>query len=226
MMRSFTLAILFITVSVFSFGQAKPARTHFKNDLQRQKIKGHVRTVTENEYNDRGDSLKVKSVSRFNDKGNLAEFYTYSPSGAVLSRTTFKYNDSDKLEEEIRYKADGILNVRTTCRYDEKGNKIEEYNYDISGTLFMSVKGKFDGKGNRLVKDSYNEFGALFLKCNSKFDDDGNEISSKEYDSHKGLKFTTTYDYEGVDKSGNWLKRTTNKNDDPASVTVREIEYY
>ncbi len=225
-MRIFTLTVLFISISICSFGQTPGSHNKFKNDLQRQKIKGHVRSVTENEYNDHGDSLKARSVSKFDNKGNEVEFFTYAPSGSILSKTTFKYNDSDKLIEEVRYKADGTLNVKTTCKYDEKGNKTEEYNYDISGTMFMKVLGKFDGKGNRLVKDCYNEFGSLFLKCNSKFDDEGNEISSKEYDSHKGLKFTTTYDYENADKSGNWLRRTTYKNDDPASVTIREIEYY
>jgi len=84
---------------------------------------------------------------------------------------------------------------------------------------------EFDGKGNRIVKDSYNEFGSLFLKRNSKFDDDGNEISAKEYDSHQSLKFTTTYDYDGNDASGNWLKRTTYKNDEPTATTQREIAY-
>jgi YD repeat-containing protein len=225
-MKALICTLLITIISFVSFGQAPATHNQFKNDLRRQKLKGNVVTVTENEYNALGDSLKLRSVSKYDDNGNEISFFTYSPSGAVLSKTTFKYNDSGKLVEELRYKGDGTLNVKTTCKYDERGNKIEEYNYDEGGMLFMKVACKFDGKGNRLVKDSYNEFGALFLKCNSKFDDDGNEVLAKEYDSHHGLKFTTTYEYDDVDKAGNWLRRTTYKNDDPATVTVREITYH
>lgn len=224
-MRLFSCTIALLCLSILAFAQTPGIHSQFKNDLRRQKLKGNVLSVTENEYNATGDSLALKAVTKYNDKGNMSEFFTYSPTGAILSRTTFSYNDSDKITEELRYKADGSLNVKTTYKYDDRGNKIEEYNYDASGTMFMKVQAKFDGKGNRLVKDSYNMFGALFLKCNSKFDEHGNEISAREYDSHKSLQFATTFDYDVVDKSGNWQKRTTYKNNRPFSVTVREIVY-
>ncbi len=224
-MKSFIFTLLLVVFSLSSFAQATKSVTQFKNDLARQKLKGKISAVTEYEYNATGDSLMWKSVTRYNDKGNKADFNTYAADGALLSKTTYKYNDSDKLTEEDRYKADGSLNVKTTCKYDEKGNKVEEDNYDPAGVLFVKILSKFDGKGNRIVKDSYNEFGSLFLKCNSKFDEDGNEVVAKEYDSHHGLKFTTTYDYESPDNSGNWLKRTTYKNDEPIAVTQREIAY-
>lgn len=222
-MKAITTTLLIISFSLIALAQSYKPHNQFKNDLMRQKLKGNITMVTEYEYNATGDSLVWKGVTKYNAKGNAEEFNTYSAAGELLSKTTFKYNDSDKLMEEDRYKADGTLNVRTTVRYDEKGNKIEEYNYDPAGVLFVKVLSKFDGKGNRIVKDSYNEFGSLFLKCNSKFDDQGNEISSMEYDSHHGLKFSTTYDYDGADAYGNWLKRTTYKNDEPTSVTTREI---
>ena len=224
-MKSTTFTLLLISLSLYALGQPN-AHNQFKNDLKRQNLKGNIVSVTENEYNASGDSLKMKSVTKYNDKGNKIEFFTYSPTGEVLSKTTFKYNDSDRLTEEMRYKADGSFNVKTTCKFDERGNKTEEYNYDVGNILFLKIVSKFDGKGNRIVKDSYNEFGGLFLKCNSKFDEDGNEIIAKEYDSHKSLQFSTTFDYDNYDKTGNWLKRTTYKNDEPFSVTIREIEYH
>lgn len=223
-MRLLSITLLLLAIAVSCFAQ-HTIHNQFRNDLHRLKLKGKVKAVTENEYNGKGDSLKLKSVSKFDTSGNEVEFFTYSSTGVIQSKTVFRYNDSGKLQEEVRYKADGTMNVRTTCKYDEKGNKIEEYNYDGSGTMFMKIVSKYDSKGNRLTKDSFNEFGALFLKCNSKYDEDGNEVSSREYDSHKSLKFSTTYDYEDYDKAGNWLKRTTYKNDEPASVTVREVEY-
>ncbi len=217
-MKFIPFTLLLLCLSLLSNAQ-------FKNDLKREKLKGKVSSVTESEYNGAHDSLMFKAVYKYNDSGNTIDFSTYSPTGEKLSKTTFKYNDSGMLIEENRYKADGALNVRTTCKYDGKGNKIEEDNYDAGGVLFLKVLSKFDGKGNRIVKDSHNEFGILFLKRNSKFDDDGNEIIAKEYDSHHGLQFTITYDYDGKDKAGNWTKRTMYKNDEPFTVTDREITY-
>lgn len=224
-MKVLSFTLLFLCGFYCSFAQTG-IHSQFKNDLRRQKLKGKVASVTELEYNATGDSLKLKAVTKYNEKGNMSEFFTYSPDGAVLSKTTFAYDDSDKITEELRYKGDGTLNVKTTYKYDERGNKIEEYNYDATGTMFMKVLNKYDGKGNRLVKDSHNMFGALFLKCNSKYDEHGNEISAKEYDSHKSLQFATTFDYENNDKQGNWQRRTTYKNDQPFSVTTREISYH
>jgi len=202
------------------------AGAQFKNDLKRAKLKGRVNMLTEYEYNGSHDSLRSKSVTKYNEEGNAIEFFTYAPDGAMTSKTTFAYNDSGKITEENRYKADGTLNVKATYKYDIKGNKIEEVNYDATGTLFMTIYCKYDGKGNRIVKDSHNMFGQLFLKCNSKFDDEGHEISSREFDSHASLKYATTYDYGKDDSHGNWLQRTTYKNDDPFSVLDREIAYY
>jgi hypothetical protein len=202
------------------------ANAQFKNELKRQKLKGKVTMLTEYEYDASGDALKWKGITRYNDAGNPVFFCTLSATNDTLSKTTFTYNDSGIIKEERRYKADGSLNVRTTYQFDAKGNKIEEDNYDAGETLFMKVLSKFDGKGNRIVKDSYNEFGILFLKCNSKFDEDGLETESKEYDSHHGLKFSTSYDYgRHTDNAGNWLERTTYKNDEPSVITKREITY-
>jgi len=225
-MRTTAIGILlFISFSSCLYGQVGGIHNQFKNDLQRLKLKGKVKMVTEFEYNAAHDSLRWKGVTKFNEAGNAVEFFTYGPDGVMLSKTVFKYNDSNKIVEENRYKGDGTFNVKTTYQFDIKGNKIEEDNYDGGGVLFMKVLSKFDGRGNRIVKDSYNEFGHLFLKCNSKFDDDGLETEAKEYDSHHGLKFTTTFDYDQADKEGNWLKRTTYKNDEPFVQTDREITY-
>src|SRR5579872_1370630 len=104
-MKAFFFTFLLTAISFASFGQAHTTHNPFKNDLQRQKIKGKAVTITENEYNSLGDSLKLRSVSKFDDNGNIISFLTYSPSGSVLSKTTFKYNDSNKIVEELRYKA-------------------------------------------------------------------------------------------------------------------------
>ena len=89
-MKTAVLTILYTCVAFCVSAQ-------FKNDLQRQKLKGKVKTVTELEYNGTHDSLRYKSVTRFGEDGNAVEFFTYGPSGEVTSKTTFKYDDSGKI---------------------------------------------------------------------------------------------------------------------------------
>ncbi len=202
------------------------AQPQLSYDLERQGLKGDIKKLTEKEYNGTEDSLMWKAVSNYNDSGNQIDYFTYSPNDVLLSKSIFKYNDTTgKLVDIKRYKADGVLNVRTTYKYDMKGHVIEENNYDPQNTLFMIAKSRYDMKGNRTVKDCMNEYGILFLKTNYKYDKHNRDIEEREYDSHHGLKFTTTYDYGNVDKSGNWRRRTMYKNDVPTSVTIREIEY-
>ena len=215
---------LFTILLLFSFLHAG---AQAKNDLERQKIKGQVKTITEKEYNATQDSLMWISISNYNDTGNQVDFNTYSPDNKLLSKSVFNYDDTtDTLIDVKRYKADGSLNVRTNRKYDVKGNIVEEDNFDPQNILFMKAKSRYDMKGNQMVKDCFDEYGILYLKTNFQYDKKGHDIEEKEYDSHHGLKFTTTYDYENTDKNGNWRKRTTYKNDKTYTVTIREFEYY
>lgn len=203
-----------------------------KNDLNREKVKGNPKTVTEIEYTvvpgDKEpvkDAMKVKGVCKYNAQGNRIEFVTYSPEGTVQSRSVYSYDESSKLIDVKRYRADGGLNVRTTYKYDALGNQSEENNYDPSGTLFMTAKGKFDLRGNRITYDQFGPNGMIFLKTNTKYDKNSNEIEQREFDSHESLKFKTTYEYDNYDKNGNWQWRAMFKNDEPRSITERSFEY-
>jgi hypothetical protein len=226
-MRPTKLATIIILSFLYTLFSTNAFAGKEKSDLLIQKIKGRVKTVTELEYTPLKDSLKSKSVGKYNDSGYLVEYITYGPSGNLLSKSICSYDDSGKFIGESRYKSDGSLMVKTTRKYDDKGNIAEESSFDASGTLFLKVVNRFDYQGvNRKVKDSYNEFGILFLKANYKFDENGNETEIKEFDSHHGLKFAITFDYDSYDSKGNWLHRTTSKNNEPASFTERQLEYY
>jgi hypothetical protein len=217
-MRSLVFTLILVVSSVVSFAQ-------MKSDVARQKLKGRVKTITELEYDAKKGALRTKAVTSFNDSGYITGFTTYSAEGNLLSKASFIY-DSGILKEENRYKADGSLMVKIIRKYDEKGNIQEEHSYDGSGTMFLKVIPRYDPKGNRKVKDIYNEYGILFLKANFKFDDKGNETEMKEYDSHHSLSFTTTFSYDKYDSEGNWLERTTYKDDDATIRTEREIIMY
>jgi len=218
-MKQFT-TLLFLLCSLHAFTQTK-------NDLERQKLKGEIKSVTEKEYNATEDSLMWISIGHFNDTGNQVDFYTYSPDNKMTSKSIFDYDDTtDKLIDVKRYKADGSINVRTIRKFDIKGNLVEENNFDPQNILFMTARSRYDMKGNQMVKDCFDEYGILYLKTNFQYDKKDRDIEEKEYDSHHGLKFTTSYDYESTDKNGNWRKRITYKNDNRYTVTIREFEYY
>ncbi|MES2704354.1 MAG: hypothetical protein V4649_17060 [Bacteroidota bacterium] len=222
-MRALLLTLLAAGITFFSAAQT--------NDLKRMKLKGNVKALTEYEYTAVTESkdvakgeLRWKGVTDFDAAGNIAAFSTYAADNSMLSRSVYTYNDSGRLLDVKRYRADGGLNVKVIYKCDANGNQVEEENFDASGTMFMSGKGKFVN-GNRIVYDRYNQFGHLFLKSNIKFDRKGNEIEEREYDSHQGLKFTTTFMYDAYDANGNWLRKITFKNDEAKTVTEREITY-
>lgn len=218
-----------ITTFLFLFA-CSYVTAQVKNDLQRQKLKGNVSMVTENEYAvipgsktaEKGE-LKTKAVTKYNKAGNRVDFETFSPDGKLMSKSIFIHSDTGT--EVKRYQGFDHLSLTTHYKYDRLGNESEESNYDPSGTLFMTAKSKYDLNGNRLVYDRYNQFGHLFLRSNVKFDRKGNEIQEREFDSHESLQYVTTYQYEGYDKQGNWLKRVMLKNDEPRTITEREITY-
>ncbi len=201
------------------------------NDLKRNKLKGDVTSVAELEYSvaeggrkARKDSLRIRMVTSFDSNGNAMEFVTYSPDDKVQSRSVYEYDKDGNFIEIKRYKADGSLHVTTKLEYDRVGNIVGEENYDPSGGLFMTTKGKYVN-GNRIVYDRFGPNGHLFLKSNYKFDKKGNEIEEREFDSHHGLKYTTTYKYSKYDKKGNWLRKVVYKNKEPRTIIEREITY-
>lgn len=212
------LFLLFISLPFSDYAQ------YVKSDLQRQRIKGSIKTVTEYERDAKTNELVTKSVSKYNNAGNQLDYCTYAADNSLLSKSVYSYDDSGRLTDVKRYRSDGTLNVRTIHRCDARGNVIVDSNYDGSGTLFMVGRSAYNGNGTRRVYDRFSKEGLLFLKSNFKYDSDGNEVEEKQYDSHHGLKYATTYEYEQFDAHGNWTKRIMFKNDEPAVVVDREFE--
>lgn len=221
MIRAFVLILLFC--SSWAIGQTK-------NDLQRMKVLGSADTVIEYEYNvvsgksEKG-VLKARSVTVFDSSGFRLMYTTFGPAGEMLSKSVFNYDETGKLIDVRRYRGDGGLNVTTVYKYDKVGNETEESNTDASGKLFMTAKSRFDLNGNRIVYDRYDLYGHLFLRSNIKYDKRGNEVQEREFDSHESLQFVTTWQYKSYDKLGNWTERVMLKNDEPRTVTIREIKY-
>ena len=117
---------LFLIVN-FSFAQTK-----IENDLTRDGLKGKVSFFSESKY-------------------QLVEKFGAIKKGSLREKTTSKYDMKGNMIEENRYGADGSLGDKATWKYDEKGNKIEENYYKADGSLLYKTTYKYDEKGNGQV---------------------------------------------------------------------------
>lgn len=123
---------------------------------------GNVESEKAYEYDDDGllseitetsfrDELPEKTVSIFNEKGNLTVEKRYDNKGRLVARTTVQYLENGKpqiFEEE---------NVRgrkvTTLEYDEAGNNITREENDQDGQRVSYVERTFDSSGNMLTTE-------------------------------------------------------------------------
>ena len=84
---------------------------------------------------------------------------------------------------------------------------------------------KYGDNGNQIEQNLFNPDGSLSLKHTYKYDDNGNQTESNDYNSDGNLSLKYIYKYE-YDKAGNWIKKTSIRNNKPDSITERVIEYF
>ena len=186
---------IFLIATIASFLSCKQNN---KNKIEwfDLKLNGKVKTLTETWFkvvNVSGKAIKSdtihKTITFFNEKGLMTEFYNYEPIHTLLSRQTFIYNDKGKLIEYNLYKPDGILEEKRTYKYDDKGNRI---NCFFDSSLFFTSK--FDDNGNEIECIETNN--NIKYKDIYKYDDKGNRIEEAEYVSGDSLSHIKTYKYD------------------------------
>lgn len=208
-----------------------------KNDLQRQNLKGKVKSVKQFSYEvvekfgeitkgiNIGWSEDDNSLSLYDDKGNLIEENLYNYDRILLLKYKNQYDDKGNLIEGNWYNPDGTLGFKSKYQYNDKGNKIEENWYDSDGKLIGKVKVQYDEKGNVIEETRYNSNGKLSSKSKYLYDDEGNKIEENWYnaDGILGSKYKYQYKY---DQQGNWTEQIEYENDIPQKIKERTIEYY
>lgn len=118
----------------------------------------------------------------------------------------------------------GDLISKSVYNYDAKGIHIKTIisdNSDDNGQLRIMYICKYDAKGNLIEKNS-SKFGYP-RKTNYKYDDKNNLI--EENDNTISFFPITIYKYD-YDRIGNWIKKSTFRNDNQVEYTEREIDYY
>lgn len=151
-----------------------------KNQLVNKNLKGSVKLIKEHSYLVRNGLETDKSITIFNDKGNVVEYTVLFVDGSLYKKVISHYDNKDNfILEQHRY--DAFLNIesKTTIKNDDKGNMIE--------------------------RNVYNAVGKLISRVISKYDNDGNEIEVNWYNSDDKIVDNYTYDYNS---NGNKIKET------------------
>ncbi|HOY33407.1 MAG TPA: hypothetical protein PKW80_16125 [Bacteroidales bacterium] len=197
-----------------------------ENDLSKYKLKGEIKTRTENYYRvvknpggyTKGEIIN-KTTLRFNTKGYKTEEDYYNTDGSLKGKWIFKYDADDRMTGMERYNAQDSLERKYIYEYDNKGNMTGE---TVCNADKLEHKNSYlyDYKGNLLQYISYNPDGGVQYKSVSvyNYDDRGNKTMENNYSSY-GYRTTLTFD-----SKGNRTGSVAYKSD--GSIDHREIRTY
>lgn len=195
-MRTFILIIL--SLFLFAFIGNKP-----KNDLEKQNLKGKVKSVIESTFFAKAgmfgklqkDGLMDKYKYVFNNAGEETErikYDTTSNRDVPIETIIYKYDSNDNLIERYDKRGDSIV-----FKYDNSKHVIEEENFD-SNKLVYKVTYKYDDRGNKIEKREYSHENKLESSKVYKFDRSGNETEA--YNHYFNIQGTSdsrvTYKYD------------------------------
>jgi hypothetical protein len=203
--KSYSIIILFISLfSCNNFGQQK-------NDLQKQKLNGKVKSISENSFAAtekfgeivKGEKL-VGSPNNIDGYFNNNSHTNFNQKGFIVVdkndfvNMTYLYNTKNQIIEENRYSKDGSeLYSKKTSTYDKDKLKEEKtYDYKPTKSLREKIINNYDGLGNMIKSIYYNGDGKFSSKVIYKYDKYGNQIEMKILDSINETSFLSRYKYD------------------------------
>lgn len=177
-------------------------------------LKGKVKTVTFMSYKTNKktgeiykDSLTLKSVAKFDEKGNKVEEDSYKPNDELTYQDICKYDDKNNLVEEDRTepaffsqdtgtKKNGLNMVKYTYtnKYDDKGHLIELHVMQGPRAWYYD-KYQYDADGNRIEDKHYQPGDTLNKTENYKYDN-GNMVEQNWFNGNNEQigKYVNVYD--------------------------------
>lgn len=175
-------------------------------------------------YNVRIDELRVKTITKYDQDGNLIAKIDFDPDKIPKKDTiVYAYDNNGNKVEAIYPRGDKIL-----YKYDTDGNLIEKLTYNRRGLLNHKQTFQYDPQDNLLVKKEVDAQGNLKSKDAFKYDENGNAIEQTKMRSDRETSQRASFEYDdsgqviemGVIVSGTYHKANTIKYDDLG----REIE--
>ncbi len=208
--------LLLILLSFILFSAFMQPEKELKNDLQKDNIKGAVKSITEIAHKATyGDSGKPV-------KGDFEYIYTTS------------YNSKGEITEKASLAKDKTLLSKSSCKFDKKGVKTEMDNLNADGTPDSKETYKYDAKDNVIEADEFQNDGKQTEKFTWKYDDKGNDIEMKDYNEKDSLILSYKYTYdaqsyntkiEGFNGTGGLISTTTMTNDANGNYTYWKAHY-
>ena len=198
-------------------------------------LKGRVKKCTERVYYaDQKDG--EWELSGMRDQGNFRVSFDedgkytgvdYFNSSEVSTGKLIPVREMGRIVEEPYYDELGVL-IYTNKIKEESGGEQEYESFD--NHQVKTGAGKMIRKNGRLLKQIYRTY--IDDEVNTRYtteyeyDKDGNMIVQKQMDGDGDVKLTIKFEYLEFDNIGNWTKRLVYEDDWPATIVVREIEYY
>lgn len=137
-----------------------PKRLNFTEDLS---LYGDVEALYITTYNNNANSesygdVNSKEIYRFDERGSVVEYSSFSGDGALYNRVSYVYDANDNVVEKRGYnKYYPDLNGKSIYVYDSNNKLLKETGYGRYGKLAFRRNYKYDACGN-LVKDSMYDY--------------------------------------------------------------------
>ncbi|HET6992988.1 MAG TPA: hypothetical protein VFJ43_16770, partial [Bacteroidia bacterium] len=120
-----------------------------KTDLQRENLKGKVKTVSEYGYS--GNINKTQrytfTIANYDENGNLTGKLYLTGDSVLMRKSVLVHNAKGQIIEEKVINADGTLEDRYTYKYDINSNRILESAFMDDGGQYGFTSYKYDSKG-------------------------------------------------------------------------------
>jgi len=212
-MKSLKLTLLLMSSFLLAHAQRE------KTDLEKDKLKGSVKSVVSTGYKVDNSTGKVRkgrtihsSTSKYNDKGYVTLFISTSGKDTVEGeyvdyspkKTTYIYDNKNNLIGSNDYDPDGNLNDSSSYTVDNKGNRIDWYTYKADGTVEQNFTTEYDAQGNLIESNEYYK-GKLKERHTYKYDAKGHQSEDDCFGGDSRMKWKETFNY---DLKGNLVEVT------------------
>lgn len=171
--------------------EAQPI-TAKQTDLERQGLKGNVRTMTEKSRDVSGN--RHKNIFYYNKHGNITELQSFS-NGLLTEKITCRYDDLGAITEEIgKYETKEYV-------YDSLGYKVKTM---LNGNPYLRHENTMeDGQLKQIA--TYNTENNLTMLEEYNYTDSCTTYSCTYYNASVNIVITSRYD-----KNGNLLEQSSN----------------
>ena len=177
-----------------------------KNDWEKEKLKGNVKSIREYYYNEADDkTLAIKPsaigindsnsciITNYNEKGNVTTC-NWHRGNLEGKKWINRYDDAGNLIESTTFNTDDSISKKSYFIYDANLNCIESNGtyYGKHGMNFKLIY-KYDDKNNRIEMGYYKYFkdSQAYYQWIYKYDENDNNI--EEYVYHEDGKLSQKY---------------------------------